>query len=190
MIYLDIQHIGKPNKRKDMGASIGDKPEQTEAYWTSLYAFFCEMKLRELGHEVMRITDGIYSSRHSRVNNYHSYREDQGVYISCHINAGGGDKGIMFYDYRSLRGKELAKCICTKLSELTQISTTKSIACRPEDWTKNAFNTIKGIQRPVAICCEPFFIDNPRNQELLTFSNIKRVGELLAEGIHLWYNQN
>ena len=86
MIYFDIQHIGKPHSRNDMGASIGDKPEQTEAYWTSLYAFFAEMKLRSLGYECMRLSDGFYSSRHERVNSYASGNTEPSVYISCHIN--------------------------------------------------------------------------------------------------------
>ncbi len=188
MIYFDVQHIGKPNKRKDMGASIGDLPEQCEAYWTSLYAFFAEMKLRELGYEVMRLSDGSYPSRHSRVNNYHSYRDDPGVYVSCHINAGQGNSAIAFYDYRSLRGRDLSTSISNEMKQLAQISSSKSIACRPDDWTSNAFNTIKSIQKPVAICFEPFFIDNPLHQQLLSYENIKQVGELLADGIHKWYN--
>ena len=188
MIYFDIQHIGKPHSRNDMGASIGDKPEQTEAYWTSLYAFFAEMKLRSLGYECMRLSDGFYSSRHERVNSYASGNTEPSVYISCHINAGGGDKGIMFYHHRSSSGKELARCISEKLASLTQISTCKTLPAKPDDWTKHAYNTIKGVGSPVAICCEPFFIDSPKNQDLLTLDNIQRVGELLAEGIHMWYD--
>jgi len=189
MIYIDVQHTGQAKRPKSMGASIGDKMEEQEAYWTSLYAFFCEMRLRELGHNVIRISDGSYKTRHDRVNWYEdNYPQERSVYLACHINASGGRTSIMFYDQRSTKGKQLAQCMADSMSELTQISSSKIRPCHTEDWTKNAFYTIKNVGKPVAICVEPFFIDNPTHQELLTYDNIKRVGELLADGIDKWYN--
>ena len=113
MIYIDIQHIGKPNRPHDMGASFGDRPEETEAYWTSLYAFYLEMRLKELGYPVMRLTDGSYQDRHDRVNQYERNRSlaTPSIYIAAHINAGGGDYACMFYDHRSSRGQDLAIAI-------------------------------------------------------------------------------
>tara|TARA_R110000765_G_scaffold84023_2_gene162820 strand:- start:1670 stop:2239 length:570 start_codon:yes stop_codon:yes gene_type:complete len=189
MIYIDVQHTGQAKRPNAMGASIGDKMEEQEAYWTGLYAFFCGMRLRELGYDVIQLSDGNYKARHARVNWYEeNYPQEKSVYLACHINAGGGSSSIMFYDHRSGNGKKLAKCMADSMSKLTQISTSKTRPATPDDWTKNAYYTIKGVQKPVGICVEPFFIDNPENQELLTLDNIKRVGDLLADGVHLWYN--
>tara|TARA_R110002020_G_scaffold95554_5_gene229199 strand:+ start:6345 stop:6920 length:576 start_codon:yes stop_codon:yes gene_type:complete len=189
MIYIDIQHIGKPNKPKDMGASIGSSPPETEAYWTSLYAFAMEMKLRANGYEVMRLCDGKYSQRHKRVNSYEDdYPQAKpSVYVSCHINAGAGSYGAMFYDHRSSSGKHLAAAIADKM-DLPHISTVKTIAAKPDDWTRNAYSTFKNVRRPVSICAEPFFIDNPAQQLYMDIDKIFLVGEAIADGIIKWYN--
>jgi N-acetylmuramoyl-L-alanine amidase len=193
VIYIDVQHIGKPNRTRDMGASIGDAPEQTEAYWTSLYAFYMEMHLRSLGYAVFRLSDGTYRSRHERVNLYEDTIAGDGpsVYIACHINAGGGrgSYGAMFYDYRSTNGSNLADAISETMQALPHLATVKKIPADPSDWTRNAYHTIKGVNRPVSICAEPFFIDNELHQEYMTLDMIKLIGREMANGIHLWYTR-
>ena len=191
MIYIDIQHIGKPNRPHDMGASFGDRPEETEAYWTSLYAFYLEMRLKELGYPVMRLTDGDYQDRHDRVNQYERNRSlaTPSIYISAHINAGGGDYACMFYDSRSSRGYSLAKAIGDKLSTLPNIGRCKAIPATSENWTKNAYYTIRNVQRPISICSEPLFIDHDQHRQYLTHNQIHFIGEEIANGIHSWYTQ-
>lgn len=189
MIYIDVQHIGKPNKTRDMGASKGDALEDTEAYWTSLYAFYMEMRLRELGYAVFRLSDGTYRSRHERVNLYEDTIADDGqsVYVACHINAGGGSYSAMFYDHRSSNGARLADAIAQTVQTLPRLGTVRKIPADPNNWTRNAYHTIKGVQRPVAICAEPFFIDNELHQEYMSYDMIKLIGREMANGIHLWY---
>jgi len=189
MIYIDIQHIGKPHRPNDMGAGFGDAVEEAEAYWTSLYAFHLEMRLRTLGYSVMRLSDGRYSDRHERVNRYEAdFPQDKpSVYLSCHINAGGGSYGAMFYDHRSSLGPSLAAAIADGM-DLPGIRAVKSIPASPGDWTRNAYNTIKRVRRPVSICLEPFFIDNPAHQRYMAVDKINLVGEGIANGIHAWYN--
>ena len=189
MIYIDVQHIGKPNRPRDMGASKGDALEDTEAYWTSLYAFYMEMRLRDLGYAVFRLSDGTYRSRHERVNLYEDTIADDGqsVYVACHINAGEGSYGAMFYDYRSSNGARLADAIAQTLQTLPRLGTVRKIPADPNNWTRNAYHTIKGVQRPVAICAEPFFIDNELHQEYMSYDMIKLIGREMANGIHLWY---
>tara|TARA_R100000963_G_C4638907_1_gene102650 strand:+ start:988 stop:1590 length:603 start_codon:yes stop_codon:yes gene_type:complete len=189
MIYIDIQHIGKPNKPDDMGAGFGDEVWQAEAYWTTLYAFHMEMQLRSMGYPVMRLCDGRYSARHERVNRYENdYPQEQAsVYVSCHINAGGGSYGAMFYDHRSSLGPRLASAIASEM-DLPGISTVKVLPAGPADWTRNAYATIKHVRRPVSICLEPFFIDNPDHQQYMAMDKINLVGEAIANGIHSWYN--
>tara|TARA_R110002110_G_scaffold122465_1_gene298712 strand:+ start:496 stop:1083 length:588 start_codon:yes stop_codon:yes gene_type:complete len=191
MIYIDIQHIGKPNKPDDMGAGFGDDPWETEAYWTTLYAFHMEMRLRELGYSVMRLCDGRYSDRHERVNRYEAdYPSSKpSVYIACHINAGGGSYSVMFHDHRSSLGPDLAAAIADEM-DLPGISTTKTLPASPSDWTSNAYNTIKDVRRPVSICAEPLFLDNENHRrEYLELDRIFLIGEAIANGIHSWYTQ-
>jgi len=188
LIYIDIQHIGKPHNPDDMGASKGDDVFDTEAYWTSVYAFHMEMHLRNMGYPVMRLCDGRYSDRHERVNRYEAAYPSStpSVYLSCHINAGAGSYGAMFYDHRSSLGPDLARCIAGEF-DLPGISAVKTIQAMPGDWTRNAYNTIKDVRRPVSICLEPFFIDNPAHQRYMDVDKIYLVGEAIANGIHSWY---
>jgi len=191
MIYIDIQHIGKPHRPKDMGAGFGDDPWQTEAYWTTLYAFHMEMRLRELGYSVMRLCDGRYSDRHERVNRYEADYPQEGpsIFIACHLNAGGGSYGAMFYDHRSSLGPRLASAIASKM-DLPGISAVKALPAGPADWTSNAYATIKDVRRPVSICAEPLFLDNEdHRREYLELDRIFLVGEAIANGIHSWYTQ-
>ena len=188
MIYIDIQHIGKPNNPDDMGASKGDDVFDNEAYWTSLYAFYMEMHLRHIGYSVMRLCDGRYSDRHERVNRYEAdYPSSRpSVYLSCHINGGGGSYGAYFYDHRSSLGPDLAAAIADEV-DLPGISAAKTLPASPGDWTRNAYATIKDVRRPVSICLEPFFIDNPAHQRYMDVDKIYLVGEAIANGIHSWY---
>ncbi len=186
-IYIDVQHMGDPVKKGRMGASFGSKISQTEAFYTSLYAFWMGMRLRELGHEVINMSDGQYSARHARVNEYDKRNAggDTSVYVACHINAGNqGKYSAQFYDQRSSKGLYLAQAINNKVGKIPQLRITKNIPCNSEDWTKNAFYCIKGVGRPIAICAEPLFIDNPVHQELLNVEGMYILGEAMANGIH------
>ena len=89
----------------------------------------------------------------------------------------------MFYDARSGSGPALAKAIAVKLGAFPELSGgCRAIAALPDNWTKNALYTIKGV-RAVAICAEPAFIDTPAHRPLFTASGMRRIGEAMAEGI-------
>ena len=194
LVFLDRQHCGKPNRWKDLGASR-DLDEngfvstrECEAILTSIYILECEIILREKGYNVCILSDGHYSERHKRVNDYQG--GENAVYVSCHINAGSsrGGYGCCFFDYRSSKGDKLGSAInqelqinCPELNNRTKI-----IECNPSDWTKNAYYTIKGVNCP-AVCFEPFFIDCENHQSLLTDEGLKRVGKSLAIGIDTYF---
>lgn len=194
LVFLDRQHCGKPNRWKDLGASR-DLDEngivstrECEAILTAIYILECEIILREKGYDVCVLSDGHYSERHKRVNDYQG--DENAVYISCHINAGAarGGYGSCFYDHRSTTGDSLASAICEELKvncpELN--NRTKIIECNPSDWTKNAYYTIKGVNC-TAICYEPFFIDCEAHEPLLTAEGLRRVGKSLAIGIDMFF---
>jgi hypothetical protein len=151
---------------------------------TAQYIHHCEWKLREAGIDVCVLSDGWYKDRHQRVNQY-ARGHDKAVYVSCHINAGGGDYAATFYDHRSSSGRDLATHINGRLHQWCDpvYNKTKAIPANPEDWTKNAYNTIKGVGAPVAVCFEPFFIDCESHKELMTPTGLEMVGLSLAVGI-------
>ena len=187
IVFLDRQHHGKPNKWNDCGASNGDIHE---TWLTSQYIHHCEWKLRAAGIDVCVLSDGWYSDRHERVNKY-AQGHQKSIYVSCHINAGGGDYGAVFYDHRSQNGKDLAHHITARLHQWCDPlhNKTKSIPCQPEDWTAHAFNTIKGVGRPVAVCFEPFFIDCEDHKDLMTPHGLELVGISLATAIKTYLEE-
>jgi N-acetylmuramoyl-L-alanine amidase len=193
LIFLDRQHSGNPSRRSSLGAvddlnNDGKKEiHEAEAIWTARYLLACEIRLRELGHDVIPISDGRYFERHDRANIYQKGGE-LGIYIAAHLNAGlsrgGIGYGAMFYDYRSTKGKDLAEQICNQLKikcpELQNKA--KAIRASSEDWTKNAFYTIRGV-RAIGICAEPCFIDSAAHKPLFSQKGMRLIGEAIAEGI-------
>jgi len=188
MIFLDRQHLGKPNRWNDEGAK---NDEMTETYLTSQYIFHAENHLRLMGFDVCVLTDGWYNNRHRRVNDYCADVNGRCVYVACHINAGGGAYGASFYDHRSSSGASLAHAVNLRLlNACPELSDAKSIPAKPDDWTQNAYNTIKGVGKPVSLCFEPLFIDCEAHRPLMTPEGIRRVGVALAEGIKYYLENN
>lgn len=187
LVFLDRQHTGKPNRWKDCGAVSPGGVQ--EIYLTDKYIHYAQIRLRDQGIDVCVLSDGHYSERHERVNRY-AQTDPFSVYIACHINAGGGAYSAAFYDYRSSNGENLAKCINDRLNQRVQQfnnpRNTREIKAQPGDWTKNAYYTIKGVA-PVAICWEPFFIDNNDHADLMTDEGLKNLGQCLADGIKTYF---
>jgi len=193
LIVLDRQHSGKPGNRGDRGAMVdldGDgrlEQWEREAMLTPRYLLHAEAQLLDLGHDVICLSDGTYAERHARAC---SYQAD--VYVAAHLNAGGGDQGLAFYDRRSGAGKVMAGLVAAHLGtncpELRQWS---RIACHDDRpgthaWLWRAWSTIQGVYsgRPVGLCYEPCFMDTPTHQPLLTAEGLERLGAALALGIN------
>lgn len=192
LVFLDRQHSGQIRRLDSLGAVSdldGDgvqEIEEAEAIWTGFLSMEIEKALRNLNYKVIPISDGSYQERHDRVNKMSAQYEGPQVYLALHFNAGGGNYGSMFYDHRSGAGADLASYICDSLEDLAGMEITKKIPCSPADWTKNAYYTIKGVGRPVAICSEPAFIDFPGHEKYFTAEGIVQLGFAIAAGIHKW----
>lgn len=191
LVFIDRQHSGKPNKINDRGASRdinGDgeiTPDELEAIWTARIAISLEIRLLEMGINVMPMSDGRYSERHERVNKYADNHPGPWVYLAMHLNAGGGDYGAFFHDHRSSKGQQLATIMATQLNmDIQEIEKAKAIEARKDDWTKNAFYTIRSVGRPVAICVEPFFMDT--HQSLLSMQGVFKVASSMALALRNW----
>lgn len=189
LIVLDRQHTGKPGQ-DDTGA-WGDfngnrKPEvmELEAILTGYYGFWCEVRLRELGHEVVVLSDGFYSDRHKRAN---AYQAD--AYIALHLNAGGGDYSLALHDYRSAAGKALAASITESWTKVLPVAKHHVKPTAPEGEFPRAYPCISGVfaGKPVAALVEPLFVDNPKHQQFLRDeTKLHMLGYSIADGIHAW----
>lgn len=191
LVFIDRQHSGKPDKINDRGASRdlnGDgeiTSDELEAIWTARIAMELEIKLLDMGINVMPISDGRYSERHERVNKYADMHPGPWVYLAMHLNAGGGNYGAFFYDHRSSNGQQLATIMATQLNEdVEEIEKAKAIEARKDNWTKNAYYTIRSVGRPVAICVEPFFMDT--HQSLLSMKGVFKVASSMAIALRKW----
>lgn len=194
-VYLSRDHSGKPGRRSvDRGASAdldGDgtiAQDEREANLTPRYLLAAEEALLAMGHRVIPVSDGWYPDRHKRVNGYAAAVDGPQVYVAAHLNAGLGTYGSVFFDYRSTTGEALADAIGKALHLVApELSAVRSIPANPEDWTANAYSTIRGVGRPVAVCYEPCFIDNPEHAELLNGEGLRAVGLALANGINSYF---
>lgn len=194
LIFLDRQHTGQINRIDHTGAARdidGDGKiavNEMEAFYTPYYLLSAEIRLRELGYKTIFLSDGSYAERHDRCNKYQAKYGGEAIYIAAHLNAGAGGGtgyGSMFYDHRSTKGASLAKHIseytAAVLPELR--GDCRAIAAKPDNWTKNAFYTIKGV-KAYAICAEPAFIDSPAHRPLFNATGMRRIGDCIANGIH------
>jgi len=201
IIALDRQHSGKFSRLRDMGAG-GDfnddgrsDIEEMESIWVGIYLLAAEITLRELGHVVFPISHGSYKDRNKAAN---AVVAD--VYVAGHLNAhtggrrpasNGANYGAVFYDHRSspANGRALADAVAAELTLLPALGSNVRVwAARPDDWTKNAYYTIKHVQRPISLCYEPAFIDyGPHVDAFFSSPDAAAVlGAALAKGIHAW----
>jgi hypothetical protein len=191
-VVLDRQHAGIPSKPWSRGAGFdldGDglvELWEQEANLTPFYIIAAERRLVEAGHQVICISDGRYSARHDRAKEYQA-----DVYIACHINAKGSDRGVAFYDKRSSLGKRLAGYLAASMKDhLPELGTAIRMACYDDraegtPWLVNPWATIRGVfdGKPVGICYEPFMLDRESHRQLTTAEGLERVGHALADGI-------
>ena len=174
LAVLDIQHRGKPGRWSDRGA-VAFGVEEVDL--THRYALAADKELRRLGWEAAVLADGHYADRWARADAYGAR-----VYVACHVDGGGGDRGTVFFDARSARGPKLAEAVADALREAVPWP----VLPRPTAPGDRAFNTIHGV-RAVALCYEPGFVDCPNEpHRALLVERAEALGAALARGIAAW----
>ena len=197
-IILDIQHAGRKSRPTDLGASAdldGDgviERDEHEARLTPLYAMACQALALRDGVKVLRIDGGEYSARHRMaVELAASDPSRRWLYVACHLNAGGGNYGLVIADQRSTQGRNAAREVAEALDALPELTRTIAgvTAAEGSDWPR-AWGTISGIFAGPAnlsgICFEPCFMDTPSHRPLLTAEGLTRIGEALYRGAVRW----
>lgn len=176
-VTLSVDHAGKPSHPNDRGAVWPGPPVIEEVDLTRRYTAAADRELRRLGHVCVIMSDDVYANRWARTD---AYKMD--IYVACHINAGGGDRGEVYHDRRSKRGAALAATVASILGRMVPWPC-KAVSCGPGD---RAFNCISGV-RAVALCYEPGFLDCPVEPHRRTlFDDPEGIGVALARGIDAW----
>ena len=152
------------------------------------YFLEVEWTLRKLGHRVVVLSDGYYSHRHKRANNFFEKESGACIYLAGHLNAGGGSYSAVFHDHRSAMGAAAALYIKNELGKIEGLQNAKTIQAQPTDWTTHAFNTIDGIYpgRGCGLCLEPFFVDTKSHIHLMSDEGLEEVGNAIAVGVDAW----
>jgi len=180
-IYVDVQHSGKPDKPRDRGAT-GNGWDEVGA--TRLIANGIEHACVTYADvHCIILSDGRYSSRHKRVNDYHNRIGGKAVYLALHLNAldSKPHKGVIFFHYQSKKGPALAQAVADAIKPA--VGPTIPTPCESGDWTRNAYATIRGVREPIALCLEPFYIDSPAAKEWLFAEALEALGVEIAAAV-------
>lgn len=187
MIFLSLGHGQPTSHGPSSGAAAdvdGDGELDQERDLARQYLAACVRRLAQYAIPCQPLDSGTYAERWAvailwaRAN-----PAARVIYCDCHLNAGGGDRGEVFYDHRSPTGcfsairvaHHLAKAILTEAYN------------RPTSPGCRAHGPIAGILHgPENLCgilVEPYFLDGPRASSLLSPSGLVAIGMALGDGL-------
>lgn len=181
IVALTIGHAGRPHNPADRGAAYEGVSEVSVV---RRYTDLIDAELRRRGHTCYLLSDGAYSDQQARADSYGA-----SVYINCHVNAGGGDRGEVFYDYRSTKGPKLALLIAEALQRrmgwpcfARKCQPDTNGVPRDADYSE-AYGCIAGAKAP-ALCLEPYYLDGPRRADFL--ARLNDVAVAVVDGLEAW----
>lgn len=137
--------------------------------------------LKKFGCEVyMTRTDDVYLSLTERCNMANKWGAD--IYISCHYNAGGGDRGEVIHSVYAGVGKELAGFISAEMKNIGQ-TVVKEYSKLASSGKGDYYTEIANTKMP-AVIVEGCFIDNPIDRQIAdTVPEQQEMGYAIARGI-------
>lgn len=186
LALLDVQHAGRPSRPGDLGAQGREVP------YVRGYVSATRAALEACGVEVVVLEQGEYADRHAAARDLVASRQpDRALYVACHLNAGGGDYGLVLHDSRSRSGQRAAETVAWRLGQalcppLRRVVTSWTSA-EPSAPYPRAWGCLRGIyQGPASLCgilVEPLFLDQAAHDSLTTPTGLARVGAALGSGI-------
>ena len=199
VVVLDIQHYGLPASGLESRGAEADldgdgkieiwekEAELTPMYGAAATEFLARSDVLTIFYPTGFQT---YTQRANRIKALAGYfHPAEVVVVLCHLNAGGGEYGSVFY--LDGQGKDCARAIATSLGELPELEKAVSRQAKPDDWTKRAWACLSGYAKtcPVnltPVLVEPWFLDNKKHQVLAGGDVPQRVGQAIAFGITQW----
>ena len=182
LIILDRGH-GQKSKADpfDPGVVAGALRE------VDLAAAYIQAAVRALdtaGHVVRLLDAGTYDDRHrSALALAAEHPTEEALYVQCHVNAGGGEYGVVEHDARSSWGRAAAACLADALDELPEVPTARvwELHAGERGWV--CIDDIYASPTMCGVIYEPGFIDAFPHSALWTPAGLERLGLALAEGI-------
>lgn len=182
-IFIDPGHGGKDN-----GASNGELIEDNMNLVTATAAaeflrkYGCEVKLSRTWDTYLSLTE-----RAVMANNWGA-----DYFISCHYNAGGGDRGEVLHSVTHGGSYSLAQAIGAQLSALGQTQM-KFYSKKASSGNGDYFTVIAKSKAP-AVIVEPCFIDNAADAKFAdTQAEQQAIGVAIAKGmldlLNIKYNE-
>ncbi len=186
LVVLDFQHINKPNRPKDRGASYpGHIDSKIKAFneVDIVIEYMNKMRigLEKSGHKVVFGLSGFYGQRHTQVNDMFP---GANLYIAGHINAGGGSYARVEVDYRAGSStRRIAGLVSDNFAKKLPVSRSEVTTLRK---TSRGFSCINGV-RCSAILLEPLFIDYKSHREFMSKqSGTKAIADSVIEAVNVW----
>jgi N-acetylmuramoyl-L-alanine amidase len=181
-IYIDFGHGEKlKNGISDPGAVSGKFIERD---MNVIYGTTLAERLRQHGYNVKTEPGNLSITASAQTAN--SFGAD--FLISCHINAGGGDRGEVIYSIRQ-GSKKLADAVVEGLKRAGQ--TTVRTYTKMNDAGNADYYGILRIAKMPAVIIEPFFIDNAVDRQIGdTPEELKRIGVCIADAIATVYGSD
>lgn len=172
-IFLDVGHGGK-----DSGATSGSFIEKNMNMVTAKAC--CDELLKHNVQVKLSRTEDNYLSLTERANMANNWGAD--LFISCHYNAGGGDRGEVIHSVNKGTSLLLAQNIGESLRSIGQ-STIKIYEKYASSGVGDYFTVIAASNMP-AVIVEPCFIDNDRDCQLADTEETQSIiGVAIAKGI-------
>lgn len=197
----DRQHAGKRTRPTDMGAAAdidGDgqiEVWEREAELTPIYAEAGMAELTRLGlasHFIDPKGAGLQADYPARHREAVALAQDRSwtAYLACHLNAGGGNYGLVGYVPGSTRGRALAEAIAAELQASVHVISRCRVEALAGNWARG-LPTIGGAMSTSApwlagVLLEPLFVDAPEHQSYIHQGGLTEVGRAIARGVRRW----
>lgn len=141
-----------------------------------IYAKVAEY-LKQLGHEVLDVTPEKTSTSNEDlsygVSRANTAKAD--LFVSCHVNAGGGKGCEVLYYNGSSKGKDYATKVVNSIASL-------GFNNRGAKADSRRLYELKHTSMP-AIIIEPFFLDTQSDVDLYNNIGVDKLAKAIAEGI-------
>ena len=182
-VHICLAHIGKLSALNDRGVVWDDGVSTIyESVESLMFAALLVETIYNSGHDDIVpfvYGDGDYSVRSQRANMIDSrFKPKISVYLSPHLNAGGGDYSLILYDGRSQKSEDLADMVKRRWEEIEGMPPVKTLPVNPGD---RGYVIVRFTKMP-ALILEPLFLDNPEHREQL-FELYPRIVQSTFEGL-------
>ncbi len=176
-ICLDIGHMGKRTRPIDRGAVFQG---YREAELVLAYTVAAWKLLEAKSHVVYLLCHDNYSARQDFCD---VIKAD--VHVQCHLNAGGGQYGLIAYrDDAPASGAKLASIMARNLERTAGevVSNVKINVLKDED---RGYLCLK--PRTVSMLYEPMFLDKAEHLDFMVNKDgLNLIGAALADAINQW----